>query len=498
MRTTWIILSCLSLGGCYTGATGDRVPWFDGTERAFPLREPDDVAQGWFLAATRYQELSYEVVDGVAVHEGDIVLGRVVDFDAVALGQRAPDRSAVKPDRLWTDAVVPYVFDDGLPQSIRDEVGKAIEHWHQHTRLRFVPRSGESDYVRIQPGDGCSSNVGRLGGEQGVWLSSGCGVGSIIHELGHTAGLWHEQSRADRDANVTIDWANIAPGFEHNFLTYLEQGTEGADIGSYDVGSIMHYPSWAFAIDADRPTITTPDGGWIEGQRERLSDGDLGGVAHLYGAMQGAFDPTCYVTGLYRDVLGREPDAGGLVSWVGAIEGGVGASSVADGFVRSEEARVSFVVDRYESLLRREPDAAGLDGWVKAMLGGLDEDTMTIGFLASPEYWESIAGSDGHDLVAQLYQDVLGRAGSEAEIKGWLGASLAGVKTRRNVVTAFVTSDERRALAIADTYRQVLDREPDPDGAAAWLDAMRDGSSIESVRVAFLSSPEYLSRCPSK
>ncbi|MBK8241677.1 MAG: DUF4214 domain-containing protein [Deltaproteobacteria bacterium] len=44
----------------------------------------------------------------------------------------------------------------------------------------------------------------------------------------------------------------------------------------------------------------------------------------------------------------------------------------------------------------------------------------------------------------------------------------------------------------------MLDREPDPAGAAAWLDAMRDGSTIESVRVAFLSSPEYLSRCPSK
>ena len=58
--------------------------------------------------------------------------------------------------------------------------------------------------VRAQ--DGCWSRVGEARGTDTgrSRLGPGCGLGSAIHEIGHTIGLWHEQSRADRDDIVEI------------------------------------------------------------------------------------------------------------------------------------------------------------------------------------------------------------------------------------------------------------------------------------------------------
>jgi hypothetical protein len=222
----------------------------------------------------------FEVIDGYAVIEGDIVIGTVGDMP-LQNGEGGGAAYAIRPCGLrWPDAIVPYALDPALPNP--DRVQGAIRHWEERTRIRFVARTTESDYVFFQPGTGCLSYIGRTGGKQVVELEDRCDQGSAIHEIGHAIGLWHEQSRSDRDQYVAILFDNIQPGREHNF-----EKQDGIELGPYDYDSIMHYPATAFGIvdpgtSQPRVTIETIPRGIRIGQRDGLSAGDIAGVALIY------------------------------------------------------------------------------------------------------------------------------------------------------------------------------------------------------------------------
>ena len=59
----------------------------------------------------------------------------------------------------------------------------------------------------------CSSPVGYRGRVNRVSLASGCRrLGTVMHEIGHSIGIYHEQSRPDRDNFVEILFQNIQGG----------------------------------------------------------------------------------------------------------------------------------------------------------------------------------------------------------------------------------------------------------------------------------------------
>lgn len=267
--------------------------------------QSDDVRHGFISGQTfNVKPVTYSVVTetdpdtgesmDLAMFEGCIVLGQAHELEQMASAVRAAaDEQADGAEQpqhgvgitgaryRWPRGVVPYVIHNNLPNQQR--VTQAIAHWQQRTRIRFVRRTSANaarypNYVRFIPANGCWSQVGMRMNRQDIGLAGGCGLGATIHEIGHAVGLWHEQSREDRNSFVRVNFANITPGREHNFNQHI---TDGDDYGPYDYGSIMHYGSTAFSRNG-QPTIVPLRSGVTIGQRSGLSAGDVGAVRAMY------------------------------------------------------------------------------------------------------------------------------------------------------------------------------------------------------------------------
>ncbi len=226
--------------------------------------------------------IGYEVIGGHAIAEGDMVLGRV-DGRGNVLGNTNRGLGQSRLLDRWDNGIIAYQFSADITADERELAEQAVQHWNDNTSINMVAITDENqaefeNYLLFESSNGCASYVGMRGGEQQLWISASCGVGSIIHEIGHAVGLFHEHTRADRDNFISVQWNNIVPGKEFNFDVLNANVTT---LGEYDYGSIMHYGERFFSTN-NESTITVLDGVSEIGQRIALSEADIQSVNEMY------------------------------------------------------------------------------------------------------------------------------------------------------------------------------------------------------------------------
>ena len=279
-----------------TGTTEEVVA---NVEVAYP-NEIGAVSEVYFAG----QKMAVEAIDGEYIYEGDIkLLPDMLSSKSQLLvyepGQKVSEKSVGRTSAYWPNNTVYYSIDSNLTG--KERVTEAIKHWEANTSLKFVQRSSQSNYIYFTTGSGCSSYVGMIGGRQNITLSTSCSTGNTIHEIGHAVGLWHEQSRVDRDKHITVHFANIQSGREHNFKTYAQNGADGNEFtSSLDFGSIMMYSAYSFSSNG-QPTITKLNGSTYSVQRTALSAGDKQGINSMYPSA--GTTPT-YINGEYYTIAG--------------------------------------------------------------------------------------------------------------------------------------------------------------------------------------------------
>ena len=207
-----------------------------------------------------------------------------------------------------------------------------------------------------------------------------------------------------------------------------------------------------------------------------------------------------YIEAIFRAVLNRNADPGGLSFWAGNLNSGsMTRLQVVQGIRNSPEHFAQEIDVFYQTILLRNADPAGQAFWVQQLESGTREEQIAFNFLNSPEY---LSKGDKF-FVDAMYQSLLGRAFDPTGEAGWLnslGDDTSGspthpaTLTHAQVINDFLFSEESLDRLVEGYYEVFLQRQADPGGLKGWVTELQHGLPFLTIGEEFTSSDEFFNK----
>lgn len=271
---------------------------------------------------------------------------------------------------------------------------------------------------------------------------------------------------------------------------------------------------WMNKINAGIPREEILAGFVVSNEFTRLCN-DFGIVRGAITTLPGGQDRVLFITRLYRNVLGREPDQIGLHHWKNALESGMTGAEIAYQFFFSREfiarnvSNSGFIDILYLSLLNRAADAPGKAYWLSQLDLGLPRENILAGFISSTEFtnickqfgiergtYTPPFGGAERIFVIRLYREALRREPTQTELAYWVERLTTGT-TGAEVAYGFIFSNELMNRSVTNEqfvdilYNSLLGRAPGASERAHWVERLRNSVSRYSVFAGVVESNEF-------
>jgi hypothetical protein len=211
---------------------------------------------------------------------------------------------------------------------------------------------------------------------------------------------------------------------------------------------------------------------------------------------------------IYKNVLGRQADVGGLKTYNESL---MGIEGIRKEIEQSPERRVQQLNTLYREVLGREADPSGIETYTRQdprAEGGFTQEeleSLKQDLFSSAEYKaknqgkeqqkapEAPPSSPRESAIQDIYKNVLGRQADVGGLKTYNESSMNIEDIRKEIEQ----SPERRVQQLNTLYREVLGREADPSGIETYTrqDPRAEGGftqeELESLKQDLFSSAEY-------
>lgn len=205
---------------------------------------------------------------------------------------------------------------------------------------------------------------------------------------------------------------------------------------------------------------------------------------------------------LYLDLTAVAPSASARSSWVSQLTSGAkrpGDLVAALRVTPDNTAKIDATVRLYRALLGRAPDAGGLRFWVnRRRSGSWTLNRMATAFSSSSEFQRKYGSLTNKQFVTQIYTDVLGREADPGGVAYWTGKLDAGQRTRGTVMVGFSESNEYKRKQVENTdvavaYIFLLGRAATSGETTDWVTRQKGGTPLATLAGELLASAAYRS-----